>query len=105
MNVDTDGDGKPDENIIDITEWKPGKDVDGDLPYDTMDFSDPDDPKEPDKPMDDDKTDTSVKGQYHPATSMGGANTGDETNMLTYMGISLLSISLLFYLVYKHKTE
>ncbi len=105
VNVDTDGDGKPDENIIDITEWKPGKDVDGDLPYDTMDFSDPDDPKEPDKPMDDDKTDTSVKGQYNPATSMGGANTGDETNMLTYMGISLLSISLLFYLVYKHKTE
>ncbi|MCI8851307.1 MAG: hypothetical protein HFE82_07200 [Erysipelotrichaceae bacterium] len=97
VNVDNDGDGKPDENIIEIIEWKPGKNVEGDLPYDTMDFSEPDEPK--------DDNDTSVKGQYNPATSMGGASTGDSTNIMIYMGISLLSISLLLYLSYKYKTE
>ena len=97
VNVDTDGDGKPDENIIEITEWKPGKNVDGDFPYDTMDFSNPNDP--------DDDNDTSVKGQYNPETSMGGANTGDNTNIMIYMGISLLSISALFYLAYKQRSE
>ena len=95
INVDTDGDGKPDENIIKITEWKPGKNVDGDLPYDTMDFSEPDEPN--------DDNETSVKGQYNPVTSMGGANTGDNTNIMIYMGISIFSLSLLFYIIYKQK--
>jgi len=97
VNVDNDGDGKPDENIIEITEWKPGKNVDGDFPYDTMDFSEPDESN--------DENETSVKGQYNPETSMGGANTGDNTNIMIYMGISLLSVSLLLYLSYKYKTE
>ncbi len=96
VNVDTDGDGKPDENIIEIPEWKPGKNVGGEIPYDTMDFSNPNDP---------DDNDTSVKGQYNPETSMGGANTGDNTNIMIYMGISLLSISALFYLAYKQRSE
>ena len=96
VNVDTDGDGKPDENIIEIIEWKPNKNVDGDVPYNTMDFKIPDkeEPKEP-----------SVKGQYNPVTSMGGANTGDHTNTMVYMGISLLSLSLIFFISYKHKSE
>ncbi len=97
VNVDNDGDGKPDENIIEITEWKPGKNVDGDFPYDTMDFSEPDESN--------DENETSVKGQYNPETSMGGANTGDNTNIMIYMGISLLSVSLLLYLSHKYKTE
>ena len=96
VNVDTDGDGKPDENIIEITEWKPNKNVDGDFPYDTMDFSNPNEP---------DDNDTSVKGQYNPKTSMGGASTGDSTNLMAYMGISFLSISLLFFLTYKYKKD
>ena len=91
VNVDTDGDGKPNENIIEIKEWKPGKNVDGDIPYDTMDFSEHDGPND----------DTSVKGQYNPATSMGGANTGDTTHLMAYMGISFLSASLLFLVIYK----
>ena len=96
VNVDTDGDGKPNDNIIEIPEWKPSKNVEGDFPYDTMDFSNPNDP---------DDNDTSVKGQYNPATSMGGANTGDITNLMAYMGISFLSISLLFFLTYKYKKD
>ncbi len=92
INVDTDGDGKPDENIKEITEWKPEKNVDGDFPYDTMDFSEPNDPQ--DNKPNDSGNDTSVKGQYNPATSMGGANTGDETNLMLYM--SLLISSLVF---------
>ncbi len=98
INVDTDGDGKPNENIKDITEWKPNKNVDGDVPYNTMDFSKPDDT---DKPYSD--IDTSVKGQYNPATSMGGANTGDTTNLMLYMGLSFLSASLLFLAIYKRE--
>lgn len=96
INIDLDDDGKPDENIKDITEWKPNKNVDGDIPYDTMDFS------ETDKPVDsDNQADPSVKGQYNPATSMGGANTGDTTNILFLCLINLLSLSLLLK-IFKH---
>ena len=58
--------------IKEITEWKPNKNVDGELPYDTMDFSEPVDPN---------GDGTSVKGQYNPANSMGGASTGDDTDL------------------------
>ena len=95
VNVDTDGDGKPNDNIIEITEWKPNKNADGDFPYDTMDFSNPNDP--------DDDNDTSVKGQYNPATSMGGASTGDSTNLMLYTRISFLSIGALLFIGYKLK--
>ncbi|MCI8851846.1 MAG: hypothetical protein HFE82_10030, partial [Erysipelotrichaceae bacterium] len=94
VNVDTDGDGKPDENIIEITEWKPNKNIDGDLPYDTMSF---------DKPVKED--DSSVKGNYNPITSMGGANTGDSINIVYNMSITLLSLSLLLFLTYKYKKD
>ena len=97
VNVDTDGDGKPNENIHEITEWKPNKNVDGDLPYDTMDFNTVDEP--------DDNHDTSVKGQYNPATSMGGANTGDNTNLMLYISLSILMIGLINYLIYKYKKD
>ena len=96
VNVDTDGDGKPDENIKEITEWKPNKNVDGDFPYDTMDFSEPKEPT---------TSDTSVKGQYNPQTSMGGANTGDDSNPMFYTAISMLTVSILLFLAYKRKSN
>lgn len=36
LMVDIDGDGTPDENIIKITEWKPGHDVNEPFPYDDI---------------------------------------------------------------------
>ena len=100
INIDTDGDGKPDENIKKITEWKPEKNVDGEFPYDTMDFSEPNDPQD-NKPSDN-GNDTSVKGQYNPATSMGGANTGDNTSIIGLIGIMLLSVSFMCLIIFKN---
>ena len=84
-----------------------------------MDFRDNEDPENPDYPNDKDDPigsnntddpnwsdhDTSVKGMYNPVTGMGGANTGDTTNLMYYMGISLLSLSLIFFIVYKRESE
>ena len=94
VNIDTDGDGKPNENIHEITKWKPNKNVDGDLPYDTMDFSEPTKPTEPNP---------SVKGQYNPKTSIGGAITGDDTNLIVYISLTMLTFSVISYLLYKYK--
>ena len=100
INIDLDDDGKPDENIKDITEWKPNKNVDGDIPYDTMDFS------ETDKPVDsDNQADPSVKGQYNPATSMGGANTGDTTMAFEFMLSCLGSMAILSILYYRKRKQ
>lgn len=103
LMVDIDGDGKPDENIKEITEWKPEKNVDGEFPYDTMDFSEPNDPKD-NKPSDN-GNDTSVKGQYNPATSMGGANTGDNTSVTGLTAIMLLSVGLMCLIAFKILTK
>ena len=99
VNVDTDGDGKPDENIIKITEWRPNKNIDGDFPYDTMDFS------ITQKPIDPSKSNTSVKGQYNPAASMGGALTGDHSDLRLNMGICLLTIGIICYSICKMKIK
>ena len=99
INVDTNGDGKPDENIKEITEWKPNKNVDGDLPYDTVDFNDIDDTA---KPSDDD---TDVKGSYYPGDNVGGAITGDSTNLMLYINSILLSIGLISYLIYRKQKD
>ncbi len=96
INVDTDGDGKPDENIKKITEWKPNKNVDGDLPYDTMDFNDTDDTE---KPSDDD---SDVKGSYYPGDNVGGAITGDETDLMMYIELLLLGMGIISYLSFKY---
>ena len=117
VNVDTNDDGNPDENIKDITVWKPEKNVDGDLPYDTMLFDeqqepkDPKEPQEPDKPttpkpIDDSNQqvdDTDVKGYYYPGNSVGGAMTGDETNLLYFVTTILLSMGIIGYLIYKYQ--
>ena len=104
-NVDTDNDGIADENIVEIKEWKPNKNVDGDLPYDTMDFNEQDpsddtttDPIPP-------KNDTSVKGVYNPATSMGGAMTGDSTNVMLYISSITFTVGLIAYLIYKKQKD
>ncbi len=104
-NVDTDNDGIADENIVEIKEWKPNKNVDGDLPYDTMDFNEQDpsddtttDPIPP-------KNDTSVKGVYNPATSMGGAMTGDSTNVMLYITSIAFAVGLIAYLIYKKQKD
>ena len=111
INIDTDGDGIPDDKVMDITEWKPGIKVDGDVPYYTMDikYKDPSDiddetPTEPNKPKDD-KSDTSVMGQYNPVTSMGGANTGDNTFTSLYFAITLCSLGNILFLLYRRKKE
>ncbi|NBJ64928.1 hypothetical protein D5266_07020, partial [bacterium c-19] len=115
VNVDTDGDGKADENIKKITEWKPGKNVEGDLPYDTMDFSDNEDPEKPDEPNGNDPNniddpdgsdhDTSVKGMYNPVTSMGGANTGDKTDILFIISTMLISLGSMTYAIFHMKNK
>ena len=111
INIDTDGDGIPDDKVMDITEWKPGIKVDGDVPYYTMDikYKDPSDiddetPTEPNKPKDD-NSDTSVMGQYNPVTSMGGANTGDNTFTSLYFAITLCSLGNILFLLYRRKKE
>ncbi len=103
VNVDTDDDGNPDENIKDITEWKPNKDVDGDVPYDTMDFSEKEEPDEPSEPTKPNKstTDTDVKGSYYPGDNVGGAITGDETNLMLYIVLFLSAITVMNYLIYR----
>ena len=68
-----------------------------------MDFNQPDDTDQPKDDPDNTGNDTSVKGQYNPATSMGGASTGDNTNIMIYIGISLLSISVLLFIDFKRK--
>ncbi|NBJ65403.1 hypothetical protein D5266_09490, partial [bacterium c-19] len=113
VNIDTDGDGKPDENIKEITEWKPDKNVDGEFPFDTMTFDESEEPNNPtvDEPVsdhpknDDGNSNTSVKGQYNPATSMGGANTGDETNKILLASVMLSAFGLINYLCFKYKKD
>lgn len=46
-----------------------------------------------------------VAGEYYPGANTGGALTGDTSNSLLYMGIGFSSLSVLFFLIYKHKEE
>ena len=103
VNVDIDDDGNPDENIKDITEWKPNKDVDGDVPYDTMDFGEQEEPQKPSEPTKPNQpaNGTDVKGSYYPGDNVGGAITGDETNLLLYINSILFSVGLISYLIYR----
>ncbi len=103
INVDLDGDGTPDKNIKEITEWKPNKNIDGDFPYDTMEFVEAlkDDTK-PDVPSKD-SIKPSVKGYYNSATSIGGANTGDHSDSVLIIEMLLLSLFTLLFLSFKSK--
>jgi len=109
INVDVNGDGKADENIVSIKEWKPERNVDGDFPYDTMNIDAPTEPSNPDDSQEPNQKDNnssgSVQGYYKPQESMGGASTGDRSNSMIYLKISLLSLGVLFLMKYKKKTE
>ena len=48
---------------------------------------------------------TSVKGQYNPATSIGGANTGDTSDLMLYVGICCITLGINLYLMYKRKAD
>ncbi len=49
--------------------------------------------------------DTDVKGAYYPGANMGGALTGDTTNMMMYMGLGCISIGMMLLILYKRKQE
>ncbi len=101
IKVDTDGDGIPDKNIMDITEWKPGLKVEGDVPYYTSEIKF----KKPNETRNDEPTNVkpSVKGQYNPVTSIGGANTGDDSDLMLYLSFTMLSIGFISYALYKYQ--
>ena len=48
---------------------------------------------------------TDVKGTYYPGDNMGGAVTGDTTNMMMYMGLGCMSIGMMLLILYKVKQE
>ena len=119
LNIDSDGDGYPDynideggsgiptKNLITITEWKPEVKGDkGGIQFGTMDLNPKEDPTDPtkDEPIKG-NPDTSVKGQYNPALSMGGANTGDNTSLMIYISLSILSIVVISYELYKYQKD
>ena len=66
-------------------------------------------PDEPTKP----KNDTDVKGSYYPGDNngnnlmynVGGAITGDSTNLLLYLNFLLFSIGLIGYLIYRKQKD
>ena len=92
---------------------KPKHNANEPFPYDTMTFDDPDDSNDSDKTDDPngEEPDTDVKGAYYPgkhtggAQSVGGALTGDTTNMMIYMGMGSMSIGMMLLVVYKRKQE
>ena len=51
----------------------------------------------------DKESNTSVMGTYTP--NIGGAITGDETNTNIYMGISLITLGILSYLLFKRNKQ
>ncbi len=96
VNVDTDGDGKADQNIIKINEWKPEHNVEGEIPYDTMTLEairEQENSGEIQKDASTDKDDD--------FNIIGGALTGDTTNIMMYMGMSWMAGGILLYLLCK----
>ena len=110
INIDTNKDGKPDKNIKDVTEWNPSDSftVNG-VTFNTMTGLEPDkdEPANPDKPKDPVKqgNDTDVKGSYYPGDSVGGAMTGDETNVMLYLSTTLIGMGFISYLLFKYKKD
>ncbi len=110
INIDTNKDGKPDENIKDVTEWNPSDSftVNG-VTFKTMTGLEPDkdEPAISDKPKDPVKqgNDTDVKGAYYSGDSVGGAMTGDETNVMLYLSTTLIGMGFISYLLFKYKKD
>ena len=102
-NIDVDGNGIPDENIKEITEWKPEHNVSSPFAYDTMRFDEPEDPNDDQEGQD--KTNGDVQGSYYPGGHLGGALTGDATNVMTYIGFVCLSIGVIALILFKYKQD
>ena len=100
-NIDQDGDGAADENIIEITEWKAETKI-GKMCTMLLNPDD-NDPKQPNE--DEKKPNSDVQGEYYPGANMGGALTGDTTNIMIYIGICCMAVGVVLYLSYKHITE
>lgn len=64
---------------------------------------DDNDPKQPNE--DEKKPNSDVQGEYYPGANMGGALTGDFTNIMVYCGTICLSIGTILLLVWKRKTN
>ncbi len=96
-NIDQDGDGAADENIIEITEWKAETKI-GKMCTMLLNPDD-NDPKQPNE--DEKKPNSDVQGEYYPGANMGGALTGDTTNIMMYMGMGFMSLGQIFLLLFK----
>ena len=101
--MEIDRDGKPDENLKDISEWKPEHNVNEPFEYDTMHFDEPEDPKDDQKGQDAPNKD--VQGSYYPGDHVGGALTGDTTNMMMYMELGCMSLGMMLFILFKRKQE
>ncbi len=97
-NLDNDNDGIAEENVVEITVWKPETKVDQICTMMLL-------PDLEEEPKDEDKPNGEVGGSYYPGDNVGGALTGDTSKPLLYMGIGFSSLSILFFLLYKHKRE
>ncbi|MCI9313138.1 MAG: hypothetical protein HFE68_07230, partial [Erysipelotrichaceae bacterium] len=102
-NVDEDGNGIPEINLKDITEWKPEHNAKDPFPYDTMRFDEEDPNHEDEDPSG--KPNGEVQGSYYPGDNVGGALTGDSTNVAFIVGCMTLSLGILLYFVYKSQYE
>ena len=95
INIDTDQDGKADENILKLTEWKPDKDVDGSIKYDTMSgllslLEKDDKVIQPSKPVN---------------SAVTGTNTGDNTKPFYWWIIVLINLTVMIYCIIRVKKE
>lgn len=106
LMVDIDGDGMPNENIKEITEWKPEHNVNEPFAYDTMKFEEPKEPndQEPQNP-DEEKPDTEIKGNYYPGDNMGGALTADTTNRMIYISMGCVSLGMICLILFKYRQK
>ena len=70
-----------------------------------MVFDETDKPDKPDEPKDPNQqgNDTDVKGAYYPGDSVGGALTGDETELFRHMSIMILVSSVMVFSVIKYR--
>jgi len=90
-------DGIADENITEITEWKAETKI-GKMCTMLLNPDD-NDPKQPNE--DEKKPNSDVHGEYYPGANMGGALTGDTTNIMMYMGMGFMSLGQIFLLLFK----
>ena len=101
INIDTNEDGIADENITEITEWKAETKI-GKMCTMLLNPDD-NDPKQPNE--DEKKPNSDVQGEYYPGANMGGALTGDTTNMMMYMGLGCMSLGMMLFILFKRKQE